>query len=367
MLKMLDRYVGQSFLVTLGITLLVLTFVMSIGAIFRVIDLLAKGISGGFLLRLFLYGMPEALTFSIPVSILVSCLLTFGKFSADGEITAMRACGVSLWQVGLPVLGLALALSVVCLCNNNGVSPRGKYLRRRLLRSLSIEEPIKLLEPGCQIRDFPGMTMWIGAKKGNRLDDIVIHKVEDGDNLVTIRARHGELRISDDKRAVDIMLYDVHYLQTRKEPHRMFLRKYPERIDLDHMEKRRDLTKRPPEMTFRELLARRRNPEASLPSLKAEDLALQVSLVRVEQHKRFVLAFSGLAFAIVAIPLGVRTHRKESSIGVGISILLAFAFFLFVIIGESLRKRPEWHPELIMWVPLILFLWLGVHFIRKAD
>ena len=92
-LTIANRYILVDFLITFAMTLSVL--VMCTAGLVRVIDYLARGVSGLFVLKLF--NIPFMLMFSIPMSILASTLLVVGRLSADGEITAMKACGFSLW------------------------------------------------------------------------------------------------------------------------------------------------------------------------------------------------------------------------------------------------------------------------------
>ena len=100
-----------TFVVTLG----VITFVMSLAIAFKVTDLLARGVSGKLLLELLIHGIPPAMAFSIPMSVLTTCLLVFGRLSADGEITAMKASGVSTWQIISPLLHVSIFLTLICL------------------------------------------------------------------------------------------------------------------------------------------------------------------------------------------------------------------------------------------------------------
>ena len=98
-MRIIHKYMTLSFLTTFLMTLFVFTFVMSIGIVFKVTDLLALGVSWKPILRILMSGLPTAMSFSIPISVLTACLLLFGRLSADGEITAMRACGIGLRQV----------------------------------------------------------------------------------------------------------------------------------------------------------------------------------------------------------------------------------------------------------------------------
>ena len=91
-MKIIHRYVAAVFLLSFLVTLVIVTFVISMGAVFKITDLLAKGVAWRSVLSMYLCGIPVALTFSITVSALTASLLIFGRLSADGEIAAMKAC-----------------------------------------------------------------------------------------------------------------------------------------------------------------------------------------------------------------------------------------------------------------------------------
>ena len=153
--RLLHRYLAKDFLVIFGMTLLVFTFVMYIGAVIKAIDLMARGVSGGVILRVFAYNIPYTLAFSIPISVLTAVLLLFSRLSFDGEISAMKSSGIGMWQICSPVLLLAVLLSFVCIYVNAFAAPNSHFARRRLLMNIGVDEPLELIEEGRWVRDFP--------------------------------------------------------------------------------------------------------------------------------------------------------------------------------------------------------------------
>jgi len=367
-LKILTRYVVNSFGVVLAMTLLVFTFVMSIGAIFAVVDLLAKGLSCRFLLDYVFCSIPEALTYSVPVSILTSALLTFGKLSADGEITAMKACGVSLWRVVLPVLAASLLASLWCVYVNQQLSPKAQYSRRLLRRRVSVADAIKLIDEGRPYRDAAGIVLYVGKKNGNAWENVRVCRAEPGGNVVTIRARRGALRPMPDGKSAKLTLYEVTYTQTRREPPQYYTAEYeyPSTIRLDEVGQGTAPPKKNRDLPWGELVGRIRGLKAS--ALRGDpDAAGAVTALYVEANKRFALSLACVAFAFLGIPLGIKAHRKESSVGVAISIFLAFNFYVFLIVADSLAQRPAWQPEWIVWFPVVLSVVLGSCLVQRAN
>lgn len=80
----------------------------------------------------------------------------------------------------------------------------------------------------------------------------------------------------------------------------------------------------------------------------------------VELNKRFSIAFAAIAFALIAVPLGITAHRKETSAGFALSIAVAFGYFFFIIIADTFRSNPSAHPIFLIWLPNVLFTALGI-------
>ncbi len=165
-MRVLHRYVAADFLVAFALTLSIFTFVMCVGLVIRAIDLVAKGISGGLILQVFFSGLPSILMFTIPMSVLTSVLLLFGRLSMDGEMTAMRASGLGMWQIISPVIMISIGLTFFCSYLNSSLAPKSHYARRVVLANAGVEEPLNLLEAGRFVREFPGLMIYVAKTSG---------------------------------------------------------------------------------------------------------------------------------------------------------------------------------------------------------
>jgi len=87
----------------------------------------------------------------------------------------------------------------------------------------------------------------------------------------------------------------------------------------------------------------------------------------MELNKRYSNALATLAFALLAVPLAITAQRKETSVGFAISLAIGLSYYLFFFLADMARSRPKWHPELLVWVPNLIFLIIGaVRFRRLA-
>ena len=369
-MRIIPAYVRNSYLVTFAMTLMVLTFVMCVMVLFRIADAIAMGGSLSLIGKIFLAGLPSAFGFSIPVSIITAALLTFGKLSANGEITAMKSSGIRMLQIMREPIIFSLLMASVCLYLNAELIPVSYHARREALRQLGIESPLQLIEEGRPIRDFPGVTCYIGSKHDTVIEDILIYQTQPNKPGRTIRAQHGTVSPTEDKTGLLVDLYDVRidpFSDDRPGPGTAG--HFPYIIDLSHLnhDSSSGSAKKKSDMTLSELMSTRDNMKQYYPELDDLALAQQDMSLQVEFHKRIVLAVACLAFVLLGAPLATKTHRQETTIGIGISLGLIFLFYLFIIVAESMVKYPWTQPYLIVWIPAVLAVGLGLTLIKRCD
>jgi lipopolysaccharide export system permease protein len=371
--RILNKYLTQDFLVAFLMTLTVFTFVMCLGFIIRAIEIAARGVSGGLILRIFLLNIPYMMTFSIPMSVLTTVLLQFGRLSFDGELTAMKACGLSMWQIVSPIVMLSIVFSFLCIFINLVVAPRCSHAVRSTLTALEVEDPTDLLEAGRFIRDFPGLMIYVGARTAKGVEDIVVYEMDEEGPVRNVRAKTGTIRLDREQQAMFVDLYDVRIDQRERnkdsdgdKSHYINAQHYPVRLDLSRMQKK-SVRKKISHMTFLDLVRGIRDVREAFPELKLGDLMKQRMKMVVEANKRLALALSCFAFTLLGIPLGMRSKRRESSVGIAISLLLVFFFYLFIIVANALVTRPELRPDLIVWVPVVLAELAGFALIRRLN
>ncbi len=372
-MRTINRYLAQDFLVIFGMTLLVFTFVMCLGAVIKAIDLGARGVSGFLLFKVFSYNIPYMLMFSIPISVLTGVLLLFGRLSFDGELTAMKACGLSIWQIISPVVLISIVMSLVCITITSSIAPRCRHAVRTALVQLGVEDPVTLLEAGRFVRDFPGLMIYIGSRSGNKVADVVVYEMGKDGPVRNVRAKSGEIRTDKDARVMYIDLYDVRIDQKEKakkgeEPKTQYInaQHYPVVMDFSAMTQKK-VRQKVSDMTMGDLVQAVRDMRSRYPELDQDDLMRQRMNLVVEANKRLALSLSCFAFTLLGIPLGMRSKRKESSVGVGISLLLVFVFYLFIIVANSLVGYPQFRPDLIVWIPVLLAEVAGFLMIRRVN
>ena len=366
MIRVFNRYLLGDFIKSFLITLFVLTFVMYVGAVVQAIDYMSRGISGLLIMKIFALNIPFTLSFVIPVSVLTTVLLHFGRLSADGEITAMKSCGVSLFQLAAPIIFCSVLLSIVCLYLNAVLAPQSHFVRRQMLRDLGEEDPLALLDEGRFVNDFPEMKVYVGKKSNSRLEDIIHYQFGGKGARAEVRAKTGQVSFDAETRVMKLNLNQVRLTEYDKDnpddqtkARTLIAESYPVTLDLRQMLQKTQIYKKAADMTFSELVVAIQNIRQAFPDLPEKGIPRMRAKMAVDANQRLALALSCFSFTLLAIPLGIRSHRKESSIGIGLALVLLFLFYLFIIISDALVDRPEWRPDMIPWIPVVASQILG--------
>lgn len=355
-MKLLDRYVGKEVLITSIFAIAVLSMVLVLGNIFKqLLDLLVNhDVPLEYILSFIGYILPFSLTFTIPWGFLTAVLLVFGKLSAENEFIALRSCGVSMGRISSSVFVLAVVFSGICLWINIAVAPRAQQKMKSALFNIATSNPIAMFGSDEVIDDFPGKKIYVQRKEGKKLEGILMYELnEDSEPSRVVYAKTGELDTDLENRQVLLRMFGARFEQ-RDDQAPKDLTKIRQGITMEQgtvpisleklyekNQRRRGLT----QMTLSELL---KNKDQS-----------RSSATRTEVSKRFSFSMASLAFALIAVPLAITAHRKETAIGFLFSLIVAFVYFFFIIIADTLRDNPNARPEILIWLPNVIFLGLG--------
>lgn len=364
-MRTLNHYISHSFLVTFMTTLVVLTFVGSIGGLYTASTLISRGIEWKSILMILVSGVPAALAYTIPISILTSTLLVFGRLSASSEIVAIKACGISLWQVVRWMMPVTFLLTTICLYVNGNLNPHSHYVSRSALTRLKSGDPTKLIEEGKAIKVFDGLTIIIGKKKGKQLEDIRIYDLRNQGKKREIKAETGMVSVATN--STDIIL-DLNKVTidpfSFDHPGVAYAEKWSERIKNDRSRKK--YTKGVSDYNLGELYAQIKDENFGANETKEDTEKMRMRIL-VEINERIAKASSCLVFVFLGIPLGIKSHRKESSIGMALSLVLVFFFYMSISVAKQLADNPVLHPDKLVWLPVIISLILGSILINRQN
>lgn len=378
-MKLLHRHIFANVALTCLAAVGLFGFVLMLGNVLK--DLLGYVLAGqlDFGTFMWLTGLliPFVITYALPMGILTGVLLVLGRMSSDREITAIRASGVSVAGISAPIFFFALLGVVASLLVNFQFMPTARLAYQRELAEAVRQNPLSFIVPKTFIRDFPGIVIYVGDKKGdNTLKDFWLWEV-DPQGRVKRFARADEGHISYDEKANNLTLtVQRAQIEVRDEKDlenfasiagAPSMERATFYLPLDRVTGAHTVQTKLKWLTLPQLLAEWQRLGRPDPAVPAAERARQRMKAQVVFHEKCATAFSVLSFALLAIPLGIKVSRKETSANLGIAVALAMAYFFVTVVVGWFDNKPQFRPDLLMWVPNLMFQALGIWMFRKVD
>ena len=354
-MKIIRNYILKEFLGPLLLSLGVLTFVMLLGNLIKIADLIInKGADILSVSRLYIYLIPYLFTYTFPISCLTAVLISLGRLTSDNEIVAIRSSGIHILRVILPLLILGIIFSLFLVIFNNDIIPYTHFASRNALIEMGIKNPTAALEPGVFINSFDRYVLFIYRIDKNKLYNIRIYEPQgESKPTRTIVAKKGEFISLPEQGIVKLKLIDG----TSDEPdpnnpevfYKLNFKTYFMTLNLAKAQKEK-LRKKPKDMTLKELVSEIR----SVGKTGVDPMPLIAHM-----HERFALAFSCFIFIFLGCPLALITKRREKSINFALAFLIVGIYYLLLLGAEALSLEGWLDPLFAMWAPNILFFLLG--------
>ena len=356
--KIISRYIFREIALPFFLILFVLTFVLLMGKILQIMDLMVnKGISVVDILHLVMLIMPSFLMFTIPIALLVSILIAMGTFSADNEITALKAAGVSLLQIYYPVAIASLLTFICTIVIGYYLVPQSNFATKKLLFELATQNASIGIKEKVFNSDFKDLLVYADKipANGEYMEGVIISDKRSTEEQNTIIAKKAFL-VADTKRMIVKLRLENGSIHTvspdLKNYRKVDFRIYDLILDLSttlatYSEEYKSST----EMTLTELLERMKKP--GLEGSAIRELAIEV-------HKKFSIPLSCIFFGLLALPLGITSHRAVKSRGFAVGIIIVAAYYLLRIGGEALAETGKLSPAVGVWTPNVIFAIIGV-------
>ena len=383
-MRLIDRYIGRELLTSALFAVATLSLVLVLGQIFKklfefVVD---HNVPATFIITFVAYFLPLSLTLSIPWGFLTAVLLVFGRLSAGNELTALRTAGVSIPRIARPVLALAVVFVGICLWINLYVAPRAQQNLKDAFFQVVTSNPVAAFTGDTVISDFPGRKIYVGRKEGSRLENVHVFELSsDNKPLRVVYARNGSLETDLANKQIKMRLEDSRFEQRDyaaaddltkiRDGIRMGEFVFP--ISLEELYAKKQGRKRVESFTYDELKVDLDKKRADLAHLRevakvqpdaqsrrdVKVASSQVTAASTELNKRFSFSLACLTFALIGIPLGITAQRQETTVGFALSLVVALTYFIIILVVNTMRENAKVHPDLLIWLPNVIFLLLG--------
>ena len=328
------------------------TFVLLMDQMMRLMDLIInKGAPVGVVLRLIFYILPFSLTVTIPMSVLLAVLATYGRVSSEGEAIVLKTSGLSLYRLMAPGVLFGIVATLATLWISVLVQPNSTRAFKTLTHQLYQTKSLTALEEGVFNPVYPGLTVYVDRLKerdGTLQGILIIDRRSQTDQHLVI-AQKGKMlnKNGEAETPIGIQLSKGNtHISSRDNPGRYRNLQF-ETYDLQV----------PTGGILAETVERaRQGKEMNLGELRAQIARLkkdggQAWPLRVELHKKFALPIACLILSAIGAPLAIRI--KKASRGVSLALSVAFAVFYYILLatGESLGSRGRIEPAIGVWFP----------------
>jgi len=350
-MKIIRDYILKEIFPPFLLSLFISTVILTASNVIQMADMIInKGVD--FMLMAELIGllMPSLLTFTIPMSLLSAVLLAFSRFTCDNEIIALRASGISLVKVAFPILIIGMLFSLACVPLNYDVTPESGYRARKLLKEIGIRNPAAIIEPGIFLNKFENFVLFVYDMKGNKLKNVKIFQPQENGPTRTLSAERGEIISRPNENYIKIKLINGTADEVNPSDPNTFMKlafkNYHITLRLKESLRGKKVDKKTREFTYRELrdeLEKNRNQKKD------------TTAVLIEIHNKMALAFSNFIFALIAIPIGLKTHRREKTINFGMALLIFLLYWGAMLGGVAFAIRKLVPPWFGVWMPNMIF------------
>lgn len=377
--SLLHRYILKEVLVTTGLAMGMFIFVLLMGNLLRdVISLLAAGKLGIWVfLKLMALLIPYVASYALPLGILTGTLIALGRLSSQQEIIALKSAGISLYRIASPVFLIAFVGIVAGVLINLQYAPKSRTAYKQLAISAVSKNPTEFIEQRRFIREFPGFVIYMGDQEGSLMKDFWIWQLDEKQRVkLFLRAREGELDFDREKNSLVLILRDGTAEQRDPDDpeslmgdslRSLFFSEFPIELPMGSLFGEKSHKKiKVKDMTFAQLMKARK---AAMDEEAETGDGMSKTRMKMQIHvqKNFAMAFSVFSLAIFGVPLAIQVGRKESYANLAIALVIALTYYFLIIVASWFEGNLALRPDLLIWVPNVIFQTLGFILIRRAG
>lgn len=369
-MRTISRYITRQVWMPAALAAVLVTFVIVAGGLRQQLgDLLDKvpfaQLRFADIVTVAVFSLPAALGFILPITFMFGIMFAFGRLAMSSELTAMRACGISLKQIIAPVLVLGMVVSVACFLLQDVAQPRAmKRLSQLLTQDVPLRMTLDMLPTGV-MHHYGAYRVYLGSRDADgTLREIMLLQPEQDGGVSAFYAETAQVESSAE--GSRIVLRNGHLLPASK-GHEV------RRVAFDRLEKtvpradpRAPLAERN-SMTARELYAMERQMVGEYESTQSIALLPEIAKLRDALASRFSLPLFAFALGILAAPVGARTTRYGRSWAFGVGAVVTVIYFSLRSALEPTSFLDLPYALAAAQIPNLLFLAVGLVLIARVD
>jgi len=361
----IHKYILKEISIPVFLSLLIFTFVLLMGKIPRLAELVInKGVPAAKIFQLFSFLLPTFLSITIPLSFLLGILLAFGRFSADSEFVALKASGVSLYNLVKPVFFLAILFSLLTAWITISIEPASKTAFRNKLFQIASSSASVSVKPGIFNDEFAGIVLYARGMDENRgiMQDVFISDEREGETPAIITAQKGRFISDPNQYSLTLRLSNgtIHRrpLKDKKSTYQIIsFTNYDINLDVgEQLNSNKQRRRSRGELSWAEL-----NTAIG----KATDDKTRF-YYQTDKHYRIAIALAPLVLILVGVPLGLQSQRSGKGAGFALALVVFLIYYVLLSFAVTIADKGLLPAAIILWLPNFCFLLGGTWFLHST-
>ena len=382
----LDRMVAREVTGPAALGFVTYTFLLMMRGLFGLIEqIFVRGLPVRDALAVLVVTLPHVVVLTIPMGYLFGVLLGIGRLSADHEVVALQAAGISARRLVRPVVTVGVALAILTGYLSAVQIPRAnRSLKDLRVRLFSAARNLGRIQPGVFYEEFPNILLFVHQVDGTTGDwenVLVYDNTSAGEERLTLARRGRVVSAAPDDGVTEGLGGDQAAAAVRRQPWieleeavtHQFPRASPEtyRVNIN-----RELKFRPQvrgagvvryDRAMREVgtlelaeLVRSGTPVGKVEGTDPAEQEQELRLAAVELHRRFAVPAACIVFALLAVPLGIGSRSGGRGRGFVVSVAVVLVYWIVSNNGEMLALEGRVPPWLGIWLPNIALVVLSL-------
>lgn len=361
--SVIDSMVLSSFLFYFGVLLATFVLLTEVFNFFELLgDVFKQQIPMGDLIRYLVFLAPKLIFDAAPVSILVAVLVTFGVMAKNNEITAFKACGVSLFRLAAPVFVASALLSGALFAFDHYVVTQANLVQDAL-RSRIKGNPVQTyLSPSRQWIFGRGSRIYyykLFDPESQMLGDVSVFEFDDAEFRLKRHIRASQARWEP---RLKTWVFQDGWSRVLQGPKEGFLNFAGETATFSSLDE-------PPSWFAKEVKTYKQMTYEQLGEYIAElrQSGFSVVPLEVQYNRKFSLPLFALVMALISVPFAFLTGSRGAMTGVGVSLFIAIAYFSLNFLFEQLGNVGLLPPALAAWSPHAVFTLSGSYLLTRLK
>ena len=359
-MRLLDKYIGREVASHSLLGLAVFTFVFFVPQLVRLMDLVVRHSGGvGTVTLIFLCSLTPVLAFTVPMAVLVGVLIGLGRLSADSEIVALHASGISLRRLLLPIGVVATACALGTMILTFWISPAAIRTLRNLEQRVLMSQAAYAIQPRVFDERFPHFILYVQDVEAAATRWQGVFLASSGSASATSVTLAQDAQVIDGPTQNQIELHLGQGSQHEYDPNE------PTHYNVTTFGQS-DI---PVDLSAAAIGPKNTtlsNAESSMSQLRAES-GPNWRDARVEFQRRIAFPVACLLFALLGVPIGVRPRRGGRAAGLLLTLVLVAGYYFVFVTGTHMAQQGSVSPWLGVWGANIVSLLLGIVFLRRIE